>query len=91
METQIINTKLMELMKQKQEEILSLAQKSTEKIVKTELALSDFELLLDANISEEEAEKLAHEARRLRKETWQELSARFNGNTDKIQAFVNNF
>ena len=89
METQTIN--LDKFLKDRQQEILALAQRTTEKIVKTELALSDFELLLAANLSKEESEKLTEESRKLREETWQELSEKFNGNTDKIQEFADTF
>ena len=91
METQTTSMNLDKFLKDRQQEILALAQKTTEKIVKTELALSDFELLLAANLTEEEIGKLTEESRNLRGETWQELSKKFNGDTDKIQERVNEF
>jgi len=91
MEAQTISINLDKFLKNRQQEILSRVQETAEKIVKTELALSDFELLLAANLARGEAEKLTEEARKLREQTWQELQGRFNGNTDKIQEFANTF
>ena len=82
---QIISSQLNNFLESKQREILSIAHKATEEIVKTELALTDFELLLSANMSEKEQESLTKQSRKLREETWEELSKEFNGDTSKIQ------
>lgn len=84
----IISQDLNNFLINKEREILAIAQKNTEEIVKREMALSDFELLLSANFSEEEREELTNKSRILRKENWEELSKKFNGNFKKIMDFI---
>jgi RNA polymerase-binding transcription factor DksA len=58
----------------KQREILALAQQKTEEVVKREMALTEFELLLSANMSEKEQKKLTANSRKLREDSYKELS-----------------
>ena len=90
MQTKEMET-LNKFMDLREKKILELTQKATEEIVRRETSLIDFELLLAANITKEESERLTKESRSLRRETWNKLSEKFNGSTDKIQAFANNF
>jgi hypothetical protein len=76
-------------LERRDKEILEVAQINTLEIVKTELALTDFELLLSANLSEREVDTLTKKSKRLREESWKELSERFGGNSDRIQGFLN--
>ena len=78
-------------MADKRSEILALAQKNTEEVVKTELALMDFELLLAVNTRRGESDKSAKMARELRKSSWDELDKKFDGDYDKISQFIANF
>ena len=92
MEIKQLDTSSLELfMADKQKEILALAQKNTEEVVKTELALMDFELLLAVNTKNGEADKTAKIARELRNSSWNELHQRFNGDHNKISQFIVDF
>ena len=84
-------TSLGAYMEDKRKEILAWAQKNTEQVVKTELALMDFELLLAVNTKPGEAEKSAIKARKLRDESWDELSKKFSGDYDKTMCFIENY
>jgi len=75
----------------REQEILAIAQQNTKETVEKEMALLDFELLLSANLSEGEEKELAEKARLLRRESWKELSQKFNGNYDKMNDFLDNF
>lgn len=86
---QISSTQLNNFLESKQKEILAIAIKNTEETVKTELALADFELLLSANLSEEESKRSTQKARVLRETSWQELSKKYNNDAEKIQGFLN--
>lgn len=86
METaQTISPQLNSFLESRQREILSMAHKATDEIVKIELALTDFELLLSVNMPKKEQDGLTIQSRKLREETWGELSEKFNGDTSKIQ------
>lgn len=89
MKSELQTNKLDQFIQNKEKEILAFAIKNTEEIVKTELALSEFELLLSSHLTEEESNNLTKESRKLREKNWQELSQRFNGNTEKMQEFMN--
>ena len=82
------STSLSNFLATKEKEILSIAHRNTDEIVKTELALIDFELLLAVSISKKESGNLTKIARKLRCEGWQELSKKFKGNSQDIQKFV---
>ena len=75
----------------RKQEIMMLAQKNTEEVVNEELALIDFELLMAANLTEKEAQKLTIDGRELREEGWNELSKKFNGDYKKIHAFLKDY
>ncbi|MDO8460254.1 MAG: hypothetical protein Q7S74_04045 [Nanoarchaeota archaeon] len=75
----------------KEQEILAIAQQNTKETVEKEMALLDFELLLSANLSEGKEKELTEKSRLLRKESWNELSQKFNGNYDKMNKFLDNF
>ena len=68
----------------REQEILAIAQQNTKETVEKEMALLDFELLLSANLSEGKEKELTERSRLLRKESWNELSQKFDGNYDKI-------
>ncbi len=85
---QIVSPQLNSFLACKQKEILALAQRNTEEVVKKELALADFELLLAVNMPKQEIDSLTKSSKRLRQESWEELFKKFNGNTDKIQEFL---
>ncbi len=72
----------------KQKEIISLAHKMTDEVVKTELALADFELLLSVNTNKKEMTKLTDMSRKVRDKTWKELSDKFNKDTTEIQRAI---
>ncbi|OGJ22330.1 hypothetical protein A3K73_03800 [Candidatus Pacearchaeota archaeon RBG_13_36_9] len=86
---QIGSTQLNNFLEGKQKEILAMAHKNTEEIVKAELALADFELLLSVNLSEEESKKLTQKAGLLREKSWQELYKKCDGDSEKVQEFLN--
>jgi len=89
METQQISSpELMQFLQDREMQILALAQKNTQEIVQKEMALSDFELLFSANISEREQKDLTQKSRKLRVGSWQELSKKFDGNFKKINEFL---
>jgi len=75
----------------KEQEILAIAQQNTKETVEKEMALLDFELLLSANLSEGKEKELTERSRLLRKESWNELSQKFDGNYDKMNKFLDNF
>lgn len=75
----------------KEQEILAIAQQNTKETVEKEMALLDFELLLSANLSEGKEKELSVKSRLLRKESWNELSQKFDGNYDKMNKFLDNF
>ena len=75
----------------KGQEILAIAQQNTKETVEKEMALLDFELLLSANLSEGKEKELTERSRLLRKESWNELSQKFDGNYDKMNKFLDNF
>jgi len=75
----------------KEQEILAIAQQNTKETVEKEMALLDFELLLSANLSEGKEKELTEKSRLLRKESWNELSQKFDGNYDKMNKFLDNF
>ncbi|MBS3095190.1 hypothetical protein J4231_00765 [Candidatus Woesearchaeota archaeon] len=74
----------------KEKEILEIAKRQTEDIVKTELALTDFELLLSINTSKGEIDKLNKTARKLRKDNWGELQSQFKGDHNAIMNHLRN-
>jgi len=88
---QITSASLNTFLDNRQKEILALAHKNTEEIVKTEMALLEFELLLEAHSNNEETGKLSNVSRELRIESWHELSTRFNDDYDKINDFIEKF
>ena len=75
----------------KEQEILAIAQQNTKETVEKEMALLDFELLLSANFPEGKGKELTERSRLLRKESWKELSQKFDGNYDKMNKFLDNF
>ncbi len=83
----MISSQLNSFLENKQREIISLAHKMTDEVVKTELALTDFELLLSVNMPNGEQDILAKQSRKLREENWEELSEKF-GNTANIQRAI---
>ena len=85
---QTSSPELMQFLQDREMQILALAQKNTLEIVQKEMALSDFELLFSANISEKEQKDLTKKSRKLRADSWQELSKKFNGNFQKINEFL---
>lgn len=84
---QMISPQLNSFLENKQREIISLAHKMTDEVVKTELALADFELLLSVNMPKEEQDSLTKQSRELREENWKELSEKF-GDATKIQRAI---
>lgn len=84
---QMVSPQLNSFLENKQREIISLAHKMTDEVVKTELALADFELLLSVNMPKEEQDSLTKQSRKLREENWKELSEKF-GDTAKIQRVI---
>lgn len=92
METNLLNqNNLNEFFTNRENEILEIAHKNTESIVKTEIALMDFELLLSTDLSEKEISSLNTKSRALREECWAELNKKFNGDYNKIMKFLNDF
>lgn len=85
---QIISPQLNSFLENKQKEIISLAHRTTDEVVKTELALADFELLLAVNMNEKERDKLTALSKKLREDNWKELSEKFNGDTSAIQKAI---
>lgn len=83
----MVSLQLNNFLESKQREIISLAHKMTDEVVKTELALADFELLLSVNIPKEEQDSLTKQSKKLREENWKELSEKF-GDTAKIQKAI---
>jgi len=89
METQEIKSpELLKFWQNRQAQILNIAQNNTQEIVQKEMALADFEILLSINTSEKEQKELTQKSRKLRIDTWQELSNRFNGNFQKMNGFL---
>jgi len=84
----MVSPQLNSFLENKQREILSLAHKTTDEIVKTELALADFELLFAVNMNRKEVDKLTIQSRKLREENWRELSNKFNGDITQIQKAI---
>ena len=91
MEFKQTSLELANFIQNKEQEILAIAQQNTKETVEKEMALLDFELLLSANISEDEKKNLTEKARSLRKESWDELSQKLNGDYNKINEFLDNF
>lgn len=89
-QSQISSPKFDSFLQERQEEILAIAQKNTDEIVKREMALMDFELLLSANFSNKEQDKFAKEWRKIRIEQWGSLSKKFNGKEEKVLEFLDN-
>ncbi len=56
-----------------------------------EKALLDFELLLSATSSKEGNKKLSVKSKKLRKESWDDLSKMFGDNYEKMNEFLNDF
>ncbi len=75
----------------REQEILAIAQQNTKETVEKEMALLDFELLLSANFSKGEEKELTEKSKLLRKESWNELSEKLNGNYEKMNRFLDNF
>ena len=90
MQTDIISPQLNTFLENRQKEILAIAHKATDEVVKTELSLTDFELLLAVNMSKKESGELTKKSRKIREEGWQELSKKFNGDINQIQEFLLN-
>ena len=91
MENKQIAPELSNFIQSREQEILAIAKSNTEDIVKRELSLLDFELLLSANLSESEEKELTDKAKVLRKESWEELLQQFDGDYDKMNKFLNKF
>lgn len=91
MENKQIAPELSNFIQSREQEILDIAKSNTEDIVKRELSLLDFELLLSANLSESEKKELTEKARYLREESWKELSQQFEGDYNKMNNFLNKF
>ena len=92
METkQIDTTSIEKFIVDKQKEILAFALNNTDEVVKTELELMDFELLLAINTKEGESEENAEISRELRNSSWNELNQIFNGDNNKISQFISEF
>lgn len=68
---QINQSNLKDFMNSKEREILNLAKKGTEEIVKKEVALMDFELFLSSNLTDQESVRLTKESRAIRKQSWE--------------------
>ncbi len=79
---------LNEFLKNKQKEILAIAQQNTKEIVEKENALMDFELSLSINISGEDKNKLTEQARKLRQEYWEETMKESNGDYKKAMEIL---
>lgn len=90
-QSQISSPKFDSFLQERQEEILAIAQKNTGEIVKREMALMDFELLLSVNFPKKEQNKFAKEGRKIRIEQWESLSKKFNGKEEKVLEFLDNF
>ena len=84
-------SELSSFIQNKEQEILAIAQQNTKETVEKEMALLDFELLLSTNLSEGKEKELTEKSRLLRKESWNELSQKFDGNYDKMNKFLDNF
>ena len=78
-------------LKSRQDEILALAQKNTEEIVKRENALMEFELLLSVETPKKEQETLTKNSKKLREDSWKEISKQFNGHFTKISEFIDDY
>lgn len=83
------NSNLNNFLQERHNQILDIAQKNTEEIVKKELALMDFELLLAVTTTEKDNQKLTDESRELRKENWDELEKKSKGDYDKMNELLN--
>ena len=86
---QIKSPELLKFWQDRQAQILNIAQNNTQEIVQKEMALVDFEILLSVNTSEKEQKELTQKSRKLRADNWQELSNKFNGNSQKMSDFLN--
>ena len=92
METEQIQSQpLDQFLKDREQQILDLARKTTEDIVKRELALSDFELLLSVNFPAKEQEELTKISKSIREESWSELNKNFGNDFNKVNNFLNEF
>ena len=92
METEQIQSQpLNQFLKDREQQILDLAKKTTEDIVKRELALSDFELLLSVNFPAKEQEELTKISKSIREESWSELNKNFGNDFNKVNNFLNEF
>ena len=92
METEQIQSQpLDQFLKDREQQILDLARKTTEDIVKRELALSDFELLLSVNFPAKEQEELTKISKSIRVESWSELNKNFGNDFNKVNNFLNEF
>lgn len=70
---------------EKQEEILAIAQRNTEDIVKKETALMNFEIMVGLDFSKKEREALTKETRNQRLNTWNNLVSKSKGkNMSKV-------
>lgn len=92
METNLLShNNLNQFFTSRESEILEIAQNNTKEIVKTELALMDFELLLSTDLIGKEINSLNNKSRSLREECWTELNKKFNNDHNKIMQFLNEF
>lgn len=88
---QIQSEHLNQFLKERDQQILDLARKNTEEIVKKEIALSDFELLLSVNFPKKEQRELTNLSREIRKDSWNGLNQNFNNDFGKINNFLDEF
>ena len=88
---QIQSEPLNQFLKERDQQILDLAKRNTEDVVKKELALSDFELLLSVNFPKKEQKELNLLSRKIREDSWNELNKKFNNDFGKINNFLNEF
>jgi hypothetical protein len=86
-QVQIDSPNFNEFLQKRQDEILAIAQRNTEEIVKREGALMDFELLLSVNFPKKEQERFTQEGKKLRIEQWELLSKKFNNQEEKVLEF----
>lgn len=84
---EIQNSSFDNLFEQKRESVLFQIQETTQKLVKEmidrEMDLFEFELFNNVMISDEQGKKTVDEARKIRKQRWQEALKRSGENKEK--------
>jgi hypothetical protein len=88
----ISNTQqLRQILENKQNQTLAVAQKTVKDIVNTEMSLFNFEIMMGLSIDKPDSKRLTKLSRNLRDETHKELMKLSNNNFEKMNEILNNF